>query len=545
MITVLSNVTISGPWFSKTLQSLSGKEINIPAGYNTWAQELINPDETLLKSDALFLILDGSELLGRTSPRDKDYVEALYPHLSLLEQFVTLHHDIPFFVSTLDIPQRQLFPLVGRRSEIRAMAFWREQLEKLGLPICELAEIAADIGRSQFYSSKMWYLGSIPFSMTGEKALAKECFRCWNAFQGKRKKCLVLDLDNTLWGGVIGEDGIGGITLGPTKEGAIYQDFQRIILQLKQQGVLLAVVSKNNREDALKGITQHPDMILREEDFISIKANWDPKPANIAALAQELNIGLDSFVFIDDNPVERESVKMVLPAVTVPEFPSNPFLLESFIQSVAQECFTALRLTSEDIKKSEQYRTEQLRAEEKQKFSNINDYLSSLDMKLKIYEIEETDIARAAQLTQKTNQFNLTTHRYTETDIHAMSNREDWKLWMGELEDRFGKYGKIILCFVKTNGETGYIDTFLMSCRVMGRGVETAFLHFIEQNLAEIGIKKIKAKFIATQKNSVVKNFWKEHEYAILEDTATENTFYKNISPQKIVPVENNIIQIV
>lgn len=527
MITILSNVTISGPWFSKTLRQLLGREINIPDGYNVWAQALLKPNDTLLSSEAVFLILDGSELLGRISPLDTDYVQSLEPHLAILEQFVTSHKEVPLFVSTLDLPQRQILPLIGTRSETRAMAFWREQLEKLGLPICELAEIAADMGRTQFYSSKMWYFGSIPFSMAGEKALAKECCRCWNALRGKRKKCLVLDLDNTLWGGVIGEDGIGGIILGPTKEGAIYQDFQRFILELKQMGTLLAVVSKNNREDALEAIQNHPDMILREKDFVSIKANWDAKPINIDKLARELNIGLDSLVFIDDNPVERASVKMALPAVNVPEFPSNPVLLESFIRAVARDYFPMLRLTAEDLKKSEQYRTEQMRIEEKQKFTNLNDYLASLNMKLHICEVGDEDIARTAQLTQKTNQFNLTTQRYTEADIRHMCQSSDWKLWIGELEDRFGKYGKIILCLVKLDGTTAYVDTFLMSCRVMGRGVEAAFLDTIEQRLAASSIKQIKAKFLATPKNSMTRDFWSQYGYQEIDRTETDRFFCK------------------
>lgn len=257
MITILSNVTMSGPWFSKTLSQLSGAQVNIPDGYNTWAQALLNPDSALLSSEAVFLILDGSELVGRTFSTRCRLCTKLAASSCLARAILSQHHPgVPLFVSTLDIPQRQILPLVGTRSETRAMAFWREQLDILGLPICELAEIAADMGRKQFYSPKMWYFGSLPFSMVGEKALAAECFRCWKALNGKRKKCLVLDLDNTLWGGVIGEDGVGGITLAPTKEGAIYQDFQRFILELKKLGVLLTVVSKNNREDALEA---HPE----------------------------------------------------------------------------------------------------------------------------------------------------------------------------------------------------------------------------------------------------------------------------------------------
>lgn len=530
MITVLSNITMAGPFFKKTLRQLSGSDIHIPDGYNTWVQQLLSPTEALLNSQAVFLILDGEELLGGTISEGEDTIARLQSHLELMEQFVTAHPDVPLFVSSLDIPQRTISPLVGKRNEVRAMAFWRERLENMGLPVCELAEIAANMGRDHFYSAKMWYYGSIPFSMAGEKALAAECFRCWNALRGERKKCLVLDLDNTLWGGVIGEDGLGGIQLGPTKEGAIYQNFQRRILELKQQGVLLAVVSKNNIDDALSAIRQHPDMLLREEDFVAIKANWDPKPVNIEYLGTELNLGLDSFVFIDDNPVEREAVKIVLPAVTVPDFPTDPVQLESFMRSVARDFFPTLRLTQEDLKKSEQYRVERLREEEKQKFTNLDEYLDSLDMRLSIREVGEEDIPRAAQLTQKTNQFNLTTRRYTEADMRSMSLSPEWHLWMGELEDRFGKYGKVILCLAQIEGERAMLDTFLMSCRVMGRGVESAFLEHVEQALARVGVTKVEAEYRITPKNSMVAEFWPQYGYR-KEENNCERTLYTKSAP--------------
>ena len=530
MITVLSNITMAGPFFKKTLRQLSGSDIHIPDGYNTWVQQLLSPTEALLNSQAVFLILDGEELLGGTISEGEDTIARLQSHLELMGQFVTAHPDVPLFVSSLDIPQRTISPLVGKRNEVRAMAFWRERLENMGLPVCELAEIAANMGRDHFYSAKMWYYGSIPFSMAGEKALAAECFRCWNALRGERKKCLVLDLDNTLWGGVIGEDGLGGIQLGPTKEGAIYQNFQRRILELKQQGVLLAVVSKNNIDDALSAIRQHPDMLLREEDFVAIKANWDPKPVNIEYLGTELNLGLDSFVFIDDNPVEREAVKIVLPAVTVPDFPTDPVQLESFMRSVARDFFPTLRLTQEDLKKSEQYRVERLREEEKQKFTNLDEYLDSLDMRLSTREVGEEDIPRAAQLTQKTNQFNLTTRRYTEADMRSMSLSPEWHLWMGELEDRFGKYGKVILCLAQIEGERAMLDTFLMSCRVMGRGVESAFLEHVEQALARVGVTKVEAEYRITPKNSMVAEFWPQYGYR-KEENNCERTLYTKSAP--------------
>ena len=534
MITLLSNITINGPFLGKNLHKLTGEKVHIPDGYNIWSQELLAPSEATLASKAIYLILDGNELFREAVRQTDDYISAFQTHINVIQQFTVNNPEKRLIVSSLDIPQYRIAPLIGKRAELQAMSYWRSQLENREIPICELSDIVAEMGREHFYSPKMWYYGSIPFSMAGEKALAAECARCWNALIGQKKKCIVLDLDNTLWGGVIGEDGLGGIQLASDKEGAAYQDFQRHLLELKQQGVLLAVVSKNNIDDAMLPIRQHPEMLLREADFVAIKANWEPKAVNIQNLADELNLGLDSFVFIDDNPVERESVKIALPAVNVPDCPSSPLSLASFARSVAKDYFPTLRLTQEDINKSEQYRQEHLRQEAKQQFSNLEEYLSSLDMTLSIKKVESMDIPRVAQLTQKTNQFNLTTRRYTETDIANFAASPDWQLWLGQLEDRFGKYGKIILCLAKISGEHARIDTFLMSCRVMGRGVECAFLDYIEKQFAASGISLIETEYCPTPKNSLVSKFWEQYGYMRKDSFSPTVQFSKPIPSSQL-----------
>lgn len=254
-------------------------------------------------------------------------------------------------------------------------------------------------------------------------------------------------------------------------------------------------------------------MLLREDDFVAIKANWEPKPLNIEHLARELNLGLDSFVFIDDNPVEREAVKIALPQVNVPDFPKDTTELENFATEIAEKYFPTLRLTDEDTKKTEQYRTEQKRTELRNSSITLEDYLKSLEMKLTAHEVTENDIARAAQMTQKTNQFNLTTRRYTESEIRSFKESDNHKIWIAELNDKFGSYGKVILGIAELSGETARIDTFLMSCRVMGRNVERDFLAYIETELKKAGIKKLNAEYIETAKNSVVKDFWKNMGY--------------------------------
>lgn len=514
-LALLSNITIDS--LAQTITKTTGEEIYTSSGYNTWVQELLYASFGGNTPDCVFLILDGTQLMGDAFPANWDSAQATIDEaLSVILGFASSHKDIPIFVSSLDIPNKKIQPYVSERIERKAESYWLNALEENGIPVLDIKELASNIGRDKFYSPRMWYLGSIPYSMAGEKAIAEEISNALNAIKGRRAKCIVLDLDNTLWGGVIGEDGIGGIELSTTKEGSRYRDFQKRIKDIKEEGTILAVVSKNNMEDAMGGINNHPDMILREKDFVAIKANWEPKPVNIGELAKELNIGLDSFVFIDDNPIEREAVKTALPQVIVPEFPKDTANLEKFAIEIGKKYFPTLKLTKEDTQKTEQYQIEHKRSELKKEAPSLEEYLKSLEMKLTIRKITEEDVPRAAQLTQKTNQFNLTTRRYTESDIRRMKEDGHYKIWIGELEDKFGSYGKVILAIVRMEPEhRAAIDTFLMSCRVMGRNVETEFLKHIEQSLKEEGIREIIGEYIETPKNKVVKDFWFTQSYSV------------------------------
>ena len=500
MLALLSNITIDS--LAQTTSKVTGEEIYTSSGYNTWVQELLSASFGGGTPDCVFLVLDGTQLMGDAFPTGWPEAQAtLDEAMSVILGFASSHKDIPIFVSSLDIPSKKIQPYISVRIEHKAETYWLSALEENSIPVLDIKELASNIGRDKFYSSRMWYLGSIPYSMTGEKAIVEEISSAMNAIKGRR-------------GGVIGEDGIGGVELSTTKEGSRYRDFQKRIKDIKEEGAILAVVSKNNMEDAMDGINNHPDMILREKDFVAIKANWEPKTVNIGELAKELNIGLDSFVFIDDNPIEREAVKTALPQVIVPEFPKDTANLEKFAIEIGKKYFSTLKLTKEDSQKTEQYQIEHKRLELKKETPLLEDYLKSLEMKLTIREITEEDIPRAAQLTQKTNQFNLTTRRYTESDIRRMKEDENYRIWIGELEDKFGSYGKVILAIVRLEPEhRAVIDTFLMSCRVMGRNVETEFLKYIEHYLKEEGIREIIGEYMETPKNKVVKDFWSRQAY--------------------------------
>jgi FkbH-like protein len=527
-IALLSNITVES--IASKYRSETGDDVFVPRGYNTWMQELVTPESEMyaFAPTLVFVLLDGQELVP-DAWSEEEALHAIDSTLDILTAAAETHQGMTFVVSTLDIPRRSLAPLASPRIEETLRSRWREGLDRAALPALDLSEIVATLGRSQCYSPKMWYLGGLRFSQQGERAIVRELRRIRNALAGPRKKLLALDLDNTLWGGVVGEDGMGGLDLAPTGSGARYYDFQKRVRDLRNMGVLLAVVSKNTAQDALDAIRTHPYMLLREDDFVSLMINWQPKPENLRQIAATLNIGLDSFVFIDDSPIEREAVRTALPEVAVPDFPSDTSTLESFISDMSRDFFLLPRATDEDADKTEMYRAEAKREGEKTNFGTLEDFLASLDMELTLSPLSARDIPRAAQLTQKTNQFNTTTRRYTEADLARMSADPSWFIRIGSLRDRFGDLGQILLLIARIEGEKATIDTFLMSCRAMGRGVENAAVAEIESELEENGVDRIEAIYIPTPKNSPVADLWPRMGYVPVSGSGDGRRYVRDL----------------
>jgi FkbH-like protein len=332
------------------------------------------------------------------------------------------------------------------------------------------------------------------------------------AIEMKRKKCLVLDLDNTLWGGVLGEDGISGVALGGDYPGKAFLLFQQQILGLSRQGVILAACSKNNIEDVRKMWDEHPDTVLREEHFAVLRINWHNKADNIREMAEELNIGLDSFVFLDDSPSERELVKRFLPEVAVPDFPVQAYMLPVFFKQTVEQYFSIYALTDEDKTKTEQYKANTQRANAQRSFTDMDEYLHWLEIELTIADVNKLTLARAAQMTQKTNQFNLTTRRYADADFRnklALGSR----IFTLSVRDKFGDSGITGLCIVDLEGEIAFIDSLLLSCRILGKHIEDAFFNYILNQLKKHGIKTVKAQYIPTAKNIQAKDFYDEQGF--------------------------------
>ncbi len=324
----------------------------------------------------------------------------------------------------------------------------------------------------------------------------------------RAKKCLVLDLDNTLWGGVLGEDGVDGITLGGDYPGKAYSWWQQALLHLSHNGVILAICSKNNESDVDEAWNNNPAMVLKREHFSAMRINWNDKASNIKELADELNIGLDSMVFIDDNPAERELVKQLLPQVEVPDFPDKPYQLIPFFKSLVERYFRIYQVTDEDRAKTQQYRANALRRAEQSHFADLDAYLYSLEICLDITEADEHRVPRIAQMTQKTNQFNLTTRRYTATDVQQHID-DGWRVFCVNVSDRFGDSGITGVVFVEPIDDvTVNIDSLLLSCRILGKGIEDAFVKTVLNLLRLDGIRKVTAAYLPTAKNGQTAQFY-------------------------------------
>lgn len=341
----------------------------------------------------------------------------------------------------------------------------------------------------------------------------------------KRKKCIVLDLDNTLWGGVLGEDGISGIKIGGDYPGKAFAFFQKSLLQLSKSGVILTVCSKNNETDVLEAWDKNPFMVLKKEHFAAYRINWTDKATNIKELAEELNLGLDSFVFVDDNPTERELIKQMLPMVSVPEFPTQPYELPMFFKQLVDDYFKVYSVTEEDKKKTEQYKANAARAQAQHSFADFEAFLESLNIQITIEIANEFNIPRIAQMTQKTNQFNLTTKRYTDADVKGFL-AQGWKIWCISVADRFGDNG-ITGCIMVNGNE---IDTFLLSCRILGKGIEMAFIKKVLEMLKENGIASVKATYLPTAKNAQVKDFYEKCGFTCMEETEGKKKYAIDLS---------------
>ncbi len=319
------------------------------------------------------------------------------------------------------------------------------------------------------------------------------------------KKCVVLDLDNTLWGGVVGEDGIDGIALSLTPPGAAYLAFQQALRDLYDRGIILAINSKNNPDDALKVIREHPNMILKEPHFAAMRINWNDKVENLRELAAELNIGLDSMVFLDDSPYNRADVRTSLPEVEAPELPEDPNQYAKFLHSLPY--FKGSEITDEDKLRGNLYVTERLRKEAEKRYSDRTEFLKSLGIEVHFFEDDASSLARLSQLTEKTNQFNVKKRPLSTEEIESYIARPDYAVFHAKAIDQFGDQGIIAFALVRKEREEWHIESLLMSCRVIGRGIEEGFVAEIARRARDAGAERLSITFEPSEKNGPARAF--------------------------------------
>lgn len=355
-------------------------------------------------------------------------------------------------------------------------------------------------GVSKAVSPKMWYAAKVPYANQVFENAAHEFFAAFRAISGKSRRLIILDLDDTLWGGVVGETGWEGIRLGGHDHvGEAYRDFQGALLALCNRGIQLAIVSKNDESVAFEAINHHPEMLLRKQHFAGWRINWHDKVANIEALARELNVGLTSIVLIDDNPVERERVSRALPALLVPEWPSDPTAYVSALRSM--DCYDTAALTLEDRGRTAMYVAERERREVKESFESYDMWLRHLGTRLRVDTVNPSNLGRVAQLFNKTNQLNLSTRQLTAHEIADWAAAPTHSLLAISASDRFGDMGLVAIVGVEAVGRKGELIDFILSCRVMGRKVEETMIHLAISEVARLGGTDLQARYLPTSRN--------------------------------------------
>ncbi len=384
--------------------------------------------------------------------------------------------------------------------------------------VVDVARTACELGLGRWRDERLEYLAKAPWSSEACAAVAMAVARRARPWFAAPKKCLVLDMDNTLWGGVLGEAGLDGIALGPDYPGNVFLDFQQRVLALRDGGILLAAASKNNSTDVEEVLARHPSCRLKREHFSAWEVHWEDKAASLRTIAATLNISLDALVFFDDNPVERQWVREQLPMVTVLDVPASPM---GYARTLADSgCFDLLALTAEDRQRAALYQEESTRQELRQQTGSLEEFLQGLQMTLTVGFVDDATLPRVAQLLGKTNQFNLTTRRHSAAELQGLVAGGAIALW-ARVKDRFGDNGLIAAAVVVPEPDkagTWRIDTFLMSCRVIGRGVETALLALLEKCVHSRGGRLLVGEFVPTAKNQPAAGFLPEHGFSPVTD---------------------------
>lgn len=509
------------------------------ADYNQIDAQLLNPasEAYSFEPDSILLWLGTDKLYEEFLDLP---LEARSGFASSIMQKITMYWDLIAQHSKANILQMNFTEIDDKalgNFSCKVNSAFVYQIRKLNFMLAEAMEqrknvypidllsVQIHLGTAAFYDAPLYYNAKMTVSTDALPYVAKAVIDVQKALAGRIKKCVVLDLDNTLWGGVIGDDGIDNIEIGELGRGHVFTDFQRWLKQLKECGIILCVCSKNNEDTAKKPFEEHDEMILRLSDIALFVANWEDKASNIRLIQKTLNIGMDSMVFVDDNPFERNLVRQMIPEIEVPELPEDPALYLGYLQE--QNYFETASFTGAGSDRTKLYQAEYERTKLMMSFESIDGYLESLEMIGEAKPFEESKFSRIAQLTQRSNQFNLRTIRYTDADIQSIANDPNYVTLYYTLRDKFGDHGLVgVIIMKKKNEEELFIDTWLMSCRVLKRGMEEYIVNCFMREAKARGFKRVYGEYIPTLKNTMVKDIYKTMGF----EEISENNYVMDVS---------------
>ena len=497
-IAILSSFTLNG--LAETIQVKCAEKkiqcLTYLGSYNQYNQDILNPQSDLykFKPDLTFLFIDTRALLKElfhhphsiSAEERKILVTEKTNEISALATKFSDTIKSKLILANFSIPTFSPYGISENKTDFGFHRMLNEINNHISdnfsksdsVYVYDFDKFVTKFGEKNVFDYKQFFFGDMKISLDYIQYLASEMMSYVIGYLGISKKCIVLDLDNTLWGGIVGEDGFNGIKLGPEPPGNAFLEFQKTLLSFHQRGIILAINSKNNYDDAIKVIREHPYMQLREDNFASLKINWNDKVSNLKEIASEINIGLDSIVFFDDDPVNREYVRVNLPQVETVELPKDPSEFTNILKHLNE--FSVLKFTQEDQQRGKMYAEQRKRSDLEKLAPSLEEFLQQLEVKVSIKNANDFTIPRISQLTLKTNQFNLTTKRYQESDIKKFAQDSSYIVGCAQVEDKFGDNGITGVFIVdKKNPNEWYLDTFLLSCRVMGREVEKGILNYI------------------------------------------------------------------
>ncbi len=561
-IALLSSFTIKGLdeiLSVKCFQQGVGSKIYL-APYNQYHQEIIDPKSKLyeLDPDLIVLMIDSISFFGdyllnpyqyKTYQRRK-LIKDKFNELKGLLTKLRSSSKASIIIHNFNIPQFSPLGILENRQQfgfLDSIRYLNNKLQKIAIHdpnlfVFDYDGFCSKKGSRNSLDYKMYYLADMRLPINYLSDLCDDYLGYIKPLVSIIKKCMVLDLDNTLWGGILGEVGFSGIALGPTPEGRSFWEFQKYLLALHQRGIILTINSRNNLDEVLQVLREHPYMVLKEENFSAIVANWQNKVTNMQSIANELNIGLDSLVFLDDDPYNRDLIRKNLPEVTVVDLSEDKALYLDTLINLND--FNTLQITEEDKNRGKMYNWEKKRQELEKSVSNIDEFVKNLHVTIEIEEANEFSIPRISQLSQKTNQFNMTTRRYLEDDIIRFNSGGEYLVLSIKVIDKFGDYGLTGVVIIQKKGLEWIIDTFLLSCRVLGRRVEESILWYLIAEAKKQKIDKLTGKFIKTEKNVPAENFYRNNNFKLVGNNGEIETWEFdwsiNYESSKYVKIKDN-----